>query len=99
MFARNRIADSDGLMRLQVGPHAPGDPEQQQAADEQQALDIQQLLSDRREDDAQHQRDDDAPEDRAPLLHSRQRRGRETNRDGVVARERQVDQDDLKRAP
>jgi hypothetical protein len=48
-----------------------------------------------REEDAQEKCEDDAPENGAALLGLRKRRCGEANGDGVVARQRKIDEDDL----
>jgi hypothetical protein len=57
-------------------PHAPRHPEQQQAAGEQEPIIASNCAVTPAKHDAQHQRHDDAPEDRSALLHRRQRRRR-----------------------
>ena len=79
----------------QFAPHLPGDPQQQDAAGEQQADDRQQFDRDRGERDAQQRRRPDADQNGALAPLGRQAGGGEPDDDRVVARQHQVDHDDL----
>jgi hypothetical protein len=81
----------------QLPPHLPANPQQQNAAGKQQADDRQQLCRDGCKADAQHSRGADADEDCARTLFFRQAGGRKTDDHRVVARQHQVDHDDLEK--
>ena len=75
--------------------HFPADPEQQDAAGQRQSDDGEELRRDRSEQDAQYDGRTDAPEDDLGAVLGRDTRGRKSDDDGVVARQRHVDQDDV----
>ena len=75
--------------------HLPADPQQQDAAGEHQADDGEQLHGDRREDDAQDDRGQDAPKDHPGANLGCDARGCETDDDSVVACQHQVDHRDV----
>ena len=75
--------------------HFPAHPQQQDAAGERQADDGEQLHGDRGKEDAQHDRRGDAPEDHPAANFLGNARGGKTDDDGVVARQHQVDHDDV----
>ena len=86
-----RVADAD------LAPHLPADPKQQKtAANQQERPDLQQPGRRQGKADAQHGGCDDADQDGALALVGRQSRRRETDDDGVVAGERDVDRNDRK---
>jgi hypothetical protein len=79
----------------QLAVHLPADPEQQHAAGQHDADDRQQLDGDGGEADAHQRRGRDAPDDRlAPLVGRQARRGHADD-DGVVARQHDVDEENL----
>ena len=82
----------------QLAEHLPADPQQQQPAGEQQPDDRQQLQRDGAQGDADHRRADDAEQDGRALLPRRQAGDGQPDDDGVVAGQRDVDQDHLRRA-
>ena len=84
-----------GALLLQFTPHLPADPQQQDAAGEQQADDSQQLHGDQGEADPQHDGRRETDQDRLLALFGREGRGGETDRDGVVAGQHQVDHQHL----
>ena len=86
---------SASLAVAQLAPHLPTHPEQQDAANQQEAQDLQELCGEDGEDDAQHRRGKNADEDRLVALILRQARCRKPDHDGIVARQHQVDHDDL----
>ncbi len=90
------FVDVVGLAVAQLLPHLPAHPQQQDAAGEQEADDRQQLRGDAGEDDAQDGRGDDAKKDRLVARLLRKTRGRQADDDGVVARQHEVDHDDLR---
>ena len=79
----------------QLAPHLPAHPQQQHAAGKQQADDLQELGGGGGKTDAQHRRGDDAHEDRLGALFFRQAGCGQADHDGIVARQHQVDHDDL----
>jgi hypothetical protein len=94
--ARRRRADRPRLrLVLDLAVHLPAHPEQQDAAGERQANDGQQLHGHGRKGDAQRDGSRNAPEDHPGAQIGRHAGGGETNDDGIVAGEDQVDDDDL----
>ena len=79
----------------ELAVHAPGDPQQQDAAGEHQADDLKQLGNDEREGDPQHERGEDADQDDLLALLRRKPRGERADDDRIVAGEDDVDQQDL----
>ena len=79
--------------RMQLAPHLPRHPEQQQAAREQQPDDREQLHGDQRERDPAQHRQHDADHDDLALLLARQPARRHPDHDRVVAGEHEVDHD------
>ena len=78
---------------LQLAPHLPGDPEQQQAARQHQADDREQLHRDHRERDPAEHRQPDADHDHPPALLRRQAARRQADHDRIVAGQHEVDHD------
>ena len=74
------------VRRAEFAPHLPADIKQQQAAgDQQDRPDLEELLGDQREADAQHGGCDDADEDRFLALVGWKAGRGEADDDGVVA--------------
>src|SRR5882762_2390364 len=106
--AHHEVRDQDGFdRRQQVGARLDSvaavvlgnqqlhrDPEQQRAADELEVGKLQQLDRDDGEHDAQHHRRCGSPDDRLLLLVRRQGARRQSDHDGVVAGQDDVDPDD-----
>jgi hypothetical protein len=80
---------------VQLSPHFPAYPQQQNPAREQEADNLQNLRRQPGEQNAQHRRGDDADQNRLASLRLRQARGSKANDNGVVASEHKVDQNDL----
>ena len=72
-----------------------GDPDQEQGADEPESGKEQELGDDEGQHHPHHDRHAAAPDHRLPALAGRQQMGRQSDDDRVVAREHQVEQDDL----
>ncbi len=81
----------------QFAPHLPADPQQQHTAGKQQPDDRQQLNGDAREQDAQHGCGDDPNQNRARAPFFGQAGRRQADDDRIVARQHQVDHDDLEK--
>ena len=88
-----------GVSVAQFAPHLPADPEQKDAADQDQAEDLQKLGGDAGKADAQHGGRDDADEDRLVALVLGKAGRSQANDDGVVARQHEIDHDDLAERP
>jgi len=109
--AHDEVGDQDRLdrrhqvlVRLDVGVVVLGneeldaDPEEQQAADQLEPGQREQRHGEQREDDSQDDRRARAPENRQLLLSRRQRARGEGDDHRVVARQDDVDADDLRQA-
>jgi hypothetical protein len=79
----------------QFAPHLPAHPEEQHPAGEQEPDDLEELGRERREHDTQHCRGNDPDQDHPVALLRRKPGRRHADDDGVVAREHEVDHDDL----
>ena len=79
-----------------LGDELDADPHQQQAADDLQIRELQQADGEEREDDAQHDRADRAPEHAPAPLMGRQVAAGERDDHRVVARQQDIDDDDFK---
>ena len=82
---------------MQLAPHLPAYPKQQNAAREQQSDDLQQLNRDGSEADAQDRGGQYADQNRLLALTLGQPGGCEPDDDRIVAGEHQVDHDDLEK--
>src|SRR5262245_24810319 len=81
----------------QVAPHLPAHPKQQYSACQKQTDNLQKLQGDARENESQHGGSDNADEDRARALFGWQARGGKADDNRIVAREDEIDHDDLEK--
>ena len=79
---------------MQLAPHLPGYPEQQQAACQDQPDDLQQLRDDQREPNAENQRSGHTDDDDLAALLRREPCRQGADHDGVVAGQHEVDHKD-----
>ena len=84
------------VRRLQLAPHLPAHPQQENAAGKQQSHDLQQLYCDSREADPQGRGSQYAGQDGLFPLVLRQSGSGKPDNDRIVAGEHQVDHHDLK---